>query len=117
MSTKGSVQPEEPPCTEGSLPISEVLRASFHDAASYSPNASAVLGGARGCMRYEHFQGIGAHVGLVFLFENHFWEVFNSPVSHLNLRFSFAVFRNWVAIQLAKIWLEFWLEKRLEIPF
>ena len=22
-----------------------------------------------------------------------------------------------VAIQLAKIWLEFWLEKRLEIPF
>jgi len=23
----------------------------------------------------------------------------------------------WVAIQLAKIWLEFWLEKRLEIPF
>ena len=25
--------------------------------------------------------------------------------------------RYWVAIQLAKIWLEFWLEKRLEIPF
>ena len=23
----------------------------------------------------------------------------------------------WVAIQLAKIWLDFWLEKRLEIPF
>ena len=23
----------------------------------------------------------------------------------------------WVAIQLAKIWLEFWLQKRLEIPF
>ena len=25
--------------------------------------------------------------------------------------------RAWVAIQLAKIWLEFWLEKRLEISF
>ena len=28
-----------------------------------------------------------------------------------------AVQKNRVAIQLAKIWLEFWLEKRLEIPF
>ena len=34
-----------------------------------------------------------------------------SPASHLKKVAS------WVAIQLAKIWLEFWLEKWLEIPF
>ena len=34
------------------------------------------------------------------------------------VQFECPKYRNsWVAIQLAKIWLEFWLEKRLDIPF
>lgn len=58
----------------GTIQIHDVLRLSFHDAAAYTPDAAAVLGGARGCMRFEHVHGNPANLGLAGLMEDFFWE-------------------------------------------
>ena len=55
---------------DGRLEAHDVLRASFHDAASYTPDTAALRGGARGCMRYEHVQGNAPNIGLAFLFDH-----------------------------------------------
>lgn len=56
------------------IAIHDVLRASFHDAAAYTPDPQAIFGGARGCMRYEHVHGNAPNVGLAFLFEHGLWN-------------------------------------------
>lgn len=58
----------------GILPIHDVIRVSFHDAAAYTPNENALLGGAKGCMRFEHIHGAAPNIGLAFVMENHFWN-------------------------------------------
>jgi len=60
--------------TSGAIQIHDVLRASFHDAAAFTPDPSAIFGGARGCMRYEHVHGNAPNLGLAFLFEPAFWN-------------------------------------------
>ena len=57
----------------GTIAIHDVLRASFHDAAAYTPDPSAIFGGARGCMRFEHVHGNAPNVGLAF-FMDYIWD-------------------------------------------
>lgn len=55
--------------SSGAIAIHDVLRASFHDAAAYTPDPSGLFGGARGCMRFEHVHGNAPNIGLAFLIE------------------------------------------------
>ena len=59
---------------QGHMTSHEFLRASFHDAAAYTPNPASIFGGARGCMRYEHVHGNAPNIGLAFLFEHPLWN-------------------------------------------
>ena len=57
-----------------SIKSHEVVRVGFHDAASYSPDVTAILGGARGCMKYEHIHGAAPNIGLAFVMEDSLWN-------------------------------------------
>ena len=46
----------------------------FHDAVTFSPAADALLGGARGCMSYEHVHGAAPNIGLAFVMEQPLWD-------------------------------------------
>jgi len=53
----------------GLLSTSELLRASFHDASTYTDNPSDVKGGPQGCMIWEHIHGSIANQGLAFFID------------------------------------------------
>lgn len=48
----------------------ELLRASFHDASTFSSNDLEVRGGAQGCMQYDHIHGNSANRGLAFFIDH-----------------------------------------------
>mmetsp|Transcript_41726 Transcript_41726/g.49983 ORF Transcript_41726/g.49983 Transcript_41726/m.49983 type:complete len:915 (-) Transcript_41726:159-2903(-) len=51
---------------QGSVRGADVVRSSFHDAATYTVDPTQTRGGARGCLRFEHVHGNAANEGIAF---------------------------------------------------
>ena len=47
-------------------PLPDLLRTSFHDAATYSAAPNTTKGGPQGCMRFEHVHGAAGNAGIQF---------------------------------------------------